>query len=83
MIAATVTLIGKFLLILVLLGGVVVTLLAIGHLLHTDDLNTLEDDKKLKEEVDNEETVVGDKSVFYRFLVKDNREEEKNKVNKK
>lgn len=70
MITATALLIGKILLMLLIIGGMVMILMGIGHLFHTDDLNTTEDDLLLKNEVDTTEDVVGEKSVFYNFLVK-------------
>lgn len=70
MISATALLIGKILLMLLIIGGMVMVLLSIGHLFHNDDLNTSEDDLLLKDEVDHSEDVVGEKSVFYNFLVK-------------
>lgn len=54
---------------LLIIGGMVMVLMGIGHLFHTDDLNTSDDDLRLRDEVDNEENVVGEKSVFYNFLV--------------
>lgn len=45
-------------------------LLGIGMLFRNDDLNTRDDDVRLRDEVENEENVVGEKSVFYNFLVK-------------
>lgn len=55
---------------LLIIGGMVMILLGIGHLFHTDDLNTTEDDLRLKDEIDSSENVVGEKSVFYNFLVR-------------
>lgn len=70
MISATALLIGKILLMMLIIGGMVMVLMGIGHLFHTDDLNSKEDDLLLRDEVDNKEDVVGQKSVFYNFLVK-------------
>ncbi|MCH5217135.1 MAG: hypothetical protein J1F07_01055 [Muribaculaceae bacterium] len=69
MITTTALFIGKLLLMLLIIGGMVMVLMGIGHLFHTDDLNTSDDDLRLRDEVDNEENVVGEKSVFYNFLV--------------
>lgn len=55
---------------LLILGGMVMILLGIGHLFHNDDLNSAEDDLSLRNEIDNYEEVVGEKSVFYNFIVK-------------
>lgn len=73
MITATAILIGKILLMLLIIGGMVMILLSVGHLFHNDDLNSREDDLMLRDEVENKEDVVGTKSVFYNFLV--NKEE--------
>lgn len=70
MITATAVLIGKIVLMILLIGGMVVILLGIGHLFHHDDLNTSDDDLLLRHEIDDKEDVVGKKSVFYNFLVK-------------
>lgn len=70
MISATLLLIGKILLMLLIIGGMVMILLGIGHLFHTDDLNTSEDDLTLKDEVESSEEVVGEKSVFFNFIVR-------------
>lgn len=78
MITATALLVGKILLMVLLIGGMVMILLSIGHLFHNDDLNTLEDDMRLRQEIDKSEEVVGEKSVFYNFLVKT----EENPLNK-
>ena len=57
-------------------------LMSIGHLFKNDDLNTSDDDIKLREDIENKQDVVSEKSVFYNFLVRsenhkdeDNREE--------
>lgn len=70
MISASLLLIGKVLLMLLIIGGMVMVLLGIGHLFHNDDLNSTEDDMRLKDQVDNYEDVVGEKSVFYNFIVR-------------
>ena len=70
MISASLLLIGKILLMLLIIGGMVMVLMGIGHLFHTDNLNTTEDDSILKEEVENSEDVVGERSVFYDFIVR-------------
>lgn len=70
MISATLLLIGKILLMLLIIGGMVMILLGIGHIFNTDDLNTSEDDLRLRDEVENSEDVVGEKSVFYNFIVR-------------
>lgn len=75
MISATALLIGKILLMLLIIGGMVIILLGIGHLFHTDDLNTTEEDLQLRNEIENSEDVVGEKSVFYNFIVKRNPED--------
>lgn len=74
MISATALFIGKIILMLLIIGGMVVILMGIGHLFHTDDLNTSDDDLRLKDEVDRDETVVSHKSVFYNFLVRSEEE---------
>lgn len=53
-------------------------LMGIGHLFRNDDLNTSEDDIQLRNDVEKGEDVVSEKSVFYNFLVK----EQKNKYDK-
>lgn len=70
MISASLLLIGKILLMLLIIGGMVMVLMGIGHLFHTDNLNTTEDDCMLKDEVENSEDVVGERSVFYDFIVR-------------
>lgn len=79
MITATAILIGKIVLLVLIIGAMVMILLGIGHIFHTDDLNTSEEDLLLRNEIDNREEVVGKKSVFYNFLVKAEKQEEKNK----
>lgn len=74
MINATILLIGKILLMMLIIGGMVMILMSIGHLFRHDDLNTSDDDLRLRDEIDNEENVVGEKSVFYNFLVKAEKE---------
>lgn len=79
MITATALLIGKIVLMMLIIGAMVIILLGIGHLFHNDDLNTSDDDLRLRDEIEHRENVVGEKSVFYNFLVnrdkskKDNR----------
>lgn len=80
MIGATALFIGKILLMILIIGAMVVILLGIGYLFHTDDFNTSDDDLILKDEVEHEENVVGEKSVFYNFLVRSEKPE-KNKNN--
>lgn len=70
MISATALLIGKIVLVVLILGGMIMILLGISHIFHRDDLNTEEDDLQLKEDLENKENVVSEKSVFYNFLVK-------------
>lgn len=70
MITATTILIGKILVMIILVGAMIMLLLGIGHLFKNDDLNTKEDDLKLKNDVDENENVISEKSVFYNFLVK-------------
>lgn len=79
MISATAILIGKILVMLLIIGGMVMVLMSIGHLFHTDDLNSTDDDLLLRDEVDTQEDVVGEKSVFYNFLV-NKPERRKNKI---
>ena len=81
MISATLLLLGKILLMLLIIGGMVMILMGIGHLFHNDDLNTSEDDLMLRDEVENSEDVVGEKSVFYNFIVKhaENEKEDRSK----
>lgn len=43
-------------------------LMGIGHLFHNDDLNSMDDDLKLRDEIENNEDVVSTNSVFYNFL---------------
>lgn len=62
---------------LLIIGGMVMILLSIGHLFHNDDLNTSEDDMMLRDEVENSKDVVGEKSVFYNFIVKHSEEDRK------
>lgn len=70
MISATFLFIGKIILMLLIIGGMVMILMSIGHIFHADDLNTSDDDLRLRDEVEKEKNVVGEKSVFYNFLVK-------------
>lgn len=73
-------LIGKILLVLVILGAMVFILLGISHIFKNDDLNTTEDDDLLRKDIEEDENVISNKSVFYNFLVKTTRfldEEEK------
>ena len=77
MISATFIVIGKILLMMIIIAAMIVILMSIGHLLHNDDLNTADDDRILKEELDKKENVVSEKSVFYNFLVKAERERKK------
>lgn len=70
MITSAAILIGKIILMVLLVGSMIIILLGIGHLFHTDDLNTNEDDMLLRHEIEDSEDVVGEKSVFYKFLVK-------------
>lgn len=74
MISATALFIGKLILMLLIIGGMVVILMGIGHLFHVDDLNSAEDDLRLKDDLEKKETVVSDKSVFYNFLVRSEKE---------
>ena len=78
MISASAILIGKILLMMLIIGGMVMILMGIGHLFHTDDLNSSEDDLRLRDEVDHNEDVVGEKSVFYNFLVKNDKDKRDN-----
>ena len=79
MISATLLLLGKILLMLLIIGAMVMVLMGIGHLFHNDDLNSLEDDLLLKDEVEHEKNVVGEKSVFYNFLVRPTEKENQDK----
>lgn len=67
---------------LLIIGGMVVILLSIGHLFHNDDLNTSEDDLLLRDEVENRKDVVSEKSVFYNFIVKHTEENNLHDKNK-
>lgn len=67
---------------LLIIGGMVVILLSIGHLFHNDDLNTSEDDLLLRDEVENSKDVVSEKSVFYNFIVKHTEENNLHDKNK-
>ena len=69
--------IGKILLMFILIGGMIMVLMSIGHLFHNDDLNTSEDDRQLRDDVENSKDVVSDKSVFYNFLVREQKDEDK------
>lgn len=77
MISATFLLIGKIVLMLLIIGGMVMILMSISHLFHHDDLNTSDDDLKLKDEVENKDEVVGEKSVFYNFLINHDKHDKK------
>lgn len=84
MITASFIFIGKIVLMMIIIGAMIMILMSIGHLLHNDDLNTAEDDSHLKDELERDENVVGEKSVFYNFLVKAERARiEKNPRNKR
>lgn len=48
----------------------VLLLFGIGHIFHSDDLNTVDDDRALKDELKKKENVIGEKSIFSNFLVK-------------
>lgn len=50
-------------------------LMSIGHLFHNDDLNSKEDDLRLLDDLDNNEEVVSEKSVFFNFLPTRDKEE--------
>lgn len=78
MISTAFILIGKILLMFLIIGGMIMILMGIGHLFRNDDLNTSEDDIQLRNDVEKGEDVVSEKSVFYNFLVK----EQKNKYDK-
>lgn len=78
MITSVFIIIGKILLMFILLGGMIMVLLSIGHLFHNDDLNSSEDDHQLRDDVENSREVVSNKSVFYNFLVRDIEKEKKN-----
>lgn len=78
MITSVFIIIGKILLMFILLGGMIMVLLSIGHLFHNDDLNSFEDDHQLRDDVENSREVVSNKSVFYNFLVRDIEKEKKN-----
>lgn len=75
MITASLILVGKIFLMILIIGAMVAIIVGLGQLFHVDDLNSLEDDLRLKDEVKNEENVVGEKNVFCNFLMK---AEEKN-----
>lgn len=75
MITAGMFLLGKVLLMLLIIGGMVMILMGIGHLFHNDDLNSTDDDLRLRDDVETDENVVSEKSVFYHFLVKNNEEQ--------
>lgn len=79
MITATFIFIGKILLILLLIGGMVMILMSIGHLFRVDDLNSSEDDLRLREDIDKSEDVVSEKSVFFNFLPTRDKEEKTRK----
>lgn len=66
---------------LLIIGGMVVILMGIGHLFRNDDLNTSDDDLRLKDEVEKEQDVIGEKSVFYNFLVRSEKERNPRKRN--
>lgn len=83
MISATVLFAGKLILMLLIIGAMVMILMGIGHLFRNDDLNTSDDDLKLKDELENDETVVSDKSVFYNFLVKSEKDRLENRKHKR
>lgn len=82
MISATALFVGKLILMLLIIGGMVIILMGIGHLFHIDDLNSSDDDLRLKDEVEKDETVVSDKSVFYNFLVRSEKEKHGKKDNR-
>lgn len=79
MISATLLLVGKIVLMLLIIGAMVMILMGIGHLFHNDDLNTSEDDLMLRDELESSEDVVGEKSVFYNFIVKHDEKRGKSK----
>lgn len=74
MISATVLFIGKMVLMLLIIGAMVMILMGISHLFHHDDLNSSEDDLRLRDDVKNQENVVSEKSVFYNFLTRSEKE---------
>lgn len=79
MITGTVILIGKILAMLLLVGAMVIVLLGIGHIFHTDDLRSVDDTNILRHDVDENEEVISNNSVFYNFLVKTNKKKDEPK----
>lgn len=82
MITATSILIGKILILMLLIGAMVVLLLGINCLFHNDDSKTLDETELLRNDVDEGDEVISDRSVFYNFLVKATRESKTNNKNK-
>lgn len=77
MIAAFFISILKGLLVLVMLVAMVMVLMGISHLSRVDDDSAEEDAEKLRRQIDEDERVVGDYSVFHRFLARDRRKRAK------
>ena len=74
MISATALFFGKMILMLLIIGAMVMILLGIGHLFRIDDLNSSDDDLRLKDDIEKDEHVISEKSVFYNFIVRSEKE---------
>lgn len=68
MIPATVFSLFKFIAVVIILAAMVMLLLGIGHLSHVDDIASDSESQKMMREVLEDEKVIGDKSVFNKFL---------------
>lgn len=70
MISATALLVIKTILMIVILSAMALLLFGVGHIFDNDDLNSMEDDKKLRRDLKEKENVISNKSIFSNFLVR-------------
>lgn len=70
MLNAVALMIVKIIIMILLLGAMALLLFGIGYLFNNEELNTVEDNRNLREEIKKEERVVGKKSIFSNFLVR-------------
>ena len=67
----------KIFIMIVILCAMILILMGIGQLLHSDEICSDEDVSSLKKELKEKENVIGENSVFNNFLVKNNTETRK------
>ena len=63
----------KITIMIVILGAMVIILLGIGQLLSHDDNYSESDVSSMKKDLKNKQEVIGEKSVFNNFLMRNNR----------